>query len=618
MRLGRSMVVVLLWMTLTAAASVALAAGRVALVVGNSEYAHIGRLPNPGNDAADMAAALRRLGFEVTTALDVDRGELNDAMRAFTRRSVGADVALVFYAGHGMEMDGVNYLLPVDARLERDTDVRYETVTLDDVLAATTGASLRLVILDACRDNPLARSMRRTVARRSVSRGSFGELNEDLLGDETLVAYAASAGTTAADGEGRNSPYTAALLAYLEEPVELLTLFRRVRARVLASTDGEQRPHEYQSLLGEHYLGGALVPASALAVDPRLVETALGLDRAARRQVQQGLAATGFSPGPADGVFGPGTRAAIRRWQASRGASATGYLDAAGARALGAPVAVAASAPAGGAVPGNVLATVEAQSVFWQSIEGSENPADYEAYLEQFPAGIYARLARNRLAEMGAGIRPVASDPPLAARPQPRAPGTVFRDCATCPELVVVPAGRFRMGCVSGRDCEDDEQPVHEVELASFALGVYEVTFEDYDRFVQATGHRRPGDRGWGRGGRPVIDVSWEDAAAYVAWLSRETGESYRLPSESEWEYAARAGTTTRYSWGQDIGRNLANCRDCGSRWDGDQTAPAGSFAANGWGLHDMHGNVWEWVADCWHENYARAPRDGTAWTSGG
>ena len=97
-----------------------------------------------------------------------------------------------------------------------------------------------------------------------------------------------------------------------------------------------------------------------------------------------------------------------------------------------------------------------------------------------------------------------------------------------------------------------------------------------------------------------------------------KTGEAYRLPSESEWEYAARAGSTTRYSWGQDIGRNRANCRGCGGRWDGDETAPAGSFAANGWGVHDMHGNVWEWVEDCWHENYARAPRDGSAWTSGG
>ena len=190
MRPGKSMVVVLLWMALTAAASVSSAADRMALVVGNSEYAHIGRLPNPGNDAADMSAALRRMGFEVTTALDADRGELNDAMRAFTRRSVGAHVALVFYAGHGMEMDGVNYLVPVDARLERDTDVRYETVTLDDVLAATTGASLRLVILYACRDNPLARSMRRTVARRSVSRGSFGELNEDLLGRRDVTSSA--------------------------------------------------------------------------------------------------------------------------------------------------------------------------------------------------------------------------------------------------------------------------------------------------------------------------------------------------------------------------------------------------------------------------------------------
>ena len=132
------------------------AAGRVALVVGNSTYAHVGRLPNPGNDAEDMSAALRRLGFEVTTVRDAGRVELNDALRAFTRESAGVDVSLVFYAGHGLEMDGVNYLVPVDARLERDTDVRYETVELDDVLASTDGAELRVVILDACRNNPLA------------------------------------------------------------------------------------------------------------------------------------------------------------------------------------------------------------------------------------------------------------------------------------------------------------------------------------------------------------------------------------------------------------------------------------------------------------------------------
>ena len=275
----RSLVVAVVAFVVLAVPAVVLADGRVALVVGNSTYAHIGRLPNPDNDARDMSAALRRLGFEVTTEFDADRVELTEALRAFTRRSAGADISLVFYAGHGIEMDGVNYLVPVDARLERDVDVRFETVTVDDLLVSTSGASLRLLILDACRNNPLARSMQRTAAFRSVSGGSFADLNEDLLGDETLVAYAAAAGTTAADGRGRNSPYTAALLSHLETPLEIGLLFRRVRAAVLAATNGAQRPHEYHSLVGEHYLTrtlaagasvtvSAAVPANPEPVDP--------------------------------------------------------------------------------------------------------------------------------------------------------------------------------------------------------------------------------------------------------------------------------------------------------------------------------------------------------------
>ena len=266
MRVVRPLVVAALVLVVFAVPAVVFADGRVALVVGNSTYAHIGSLPNTQNDAADMSATLRRLGFEVTTELDADRVELTEALRRFTRRSAGADVSLVFYAGHGIEMDGVNYLVPVDARLERDVDVRCETVTLDDLLVSTAGASLRLVILDACRNNPLARSMQRTAASRSVSGGSFGDLNEDLLGDETLVAYAAATGTTAADGRGRNSPYTAALLSHLETPLEILTLFRRVRAQVLASTNGAQRPHEYQSLVREHYLTRTLAAGTAVTV----------------------------------------------------------------------------------------------------------------------------------------------------------------------------------------------------------------------------------------------------------------------------------------------------------------------------------------------------------------
>ena len=185
------------------------------------------------------------------------------------------------------------------------------------------------------------------------------------------------------------------------------------------------------------------------------------------------------------------------------------------------------------------------------------------------------------------------------------------------PEMVVIPGGRFLMGCVSDRDCADNEKPVHEVTIGAFALSKYEVTFEEYDRFTAATGRERVNDEGWGRGRRPVINISWEDAAAYTLWLSAQTGMNYRLPSEAEWEYAARAGSEEKYSWGNEIGHDRANCAGCGSLWDNEKTAPVGSFSANGWGLHDMHGNVWEWVQDCYNDNYRGAPADGSAWASG-
>ena len=165
----------------------------------------------------------------------------------------------------------------------------------------------------------------------------------------------------------------------------------------------------------------------------------------------------------------------------------------------------------------------------------------------------------------------------------------------------------------------DDEGPRHFVIIgSSFAVGVFEVTFAEWNACVSdgGCGGYRPDDEGWGRGRRPVINVSWDDAQSYVAWLSRETGEAYRLLSESEWEYAARGGTQTRYWWGDDIGRNRANCDGCGSRWDDESTAPVGSFAANAFGLHDVHGNVWEWVQDCWNDSYVGAPGDGSAWES--
>ena len=198
-------------------------------------------------------------------------------------------------------------------------------------------------------------------------------------------------------------------------------------------------------------------------------------------------------------------------------------------------------------------------------------------------------------------------------------PGESFADPLSSggqgPEMVVVPAGSFSMGCVSGLDCYDDEKPVREVTISQpFAVSKHEITFEDYDRFSAPDA---VDDGGWGRGRLPVMRVSWNDASDYAAWLSAQTGESYRLLSEAEWEYVARAGSATKYSWGNSIGSNRANCYGCGSQWDYEQTAPAGSFEPNAFGLYDVHGNVYEWVEDCWNGSYEGAPADGSAWTRG-
>jgi len=195
--------------------------------------------------------------------------------------------------------------------------------------------------------------------------------------------------------------------------------------------------------------------------------------------------------------------------------------------------------------------------------------------------------------------------------------GESFKDCpSVCPEMVTIPSGSFTMGSPAselGRRAV--EGPQHSVTIGyAFAVGKYDVTFDEWDACVAdgGCGGYKPADEGWGRGNRPVINVSWDDAQAYAQWLSKKTGKQYRLLSEAEWEYAARAGTTSVYYWGDAIGSGNADCGGCGSQWDGKQTSPVGSFQANAFGLYDMGGNVEQWTADC-YDTYAGAPSDGSA-----
>ena len=714
----------------------ALAAERVALVIGNADYVDdAADLRNPGNDADGMAAALRGLGFEVVLGKDLDRDEFYDKLDEFVKkasRGADADVTLFFYAGHGLQVDGKNWLVPVDAKLESKRDLERRAVNLYTVMDDMPGRH-NLVFLDACRNNPLAAKLARSMGLSRAAEHATRGLAQVDRGSGRFIGYATAADDVAKDGEGRHSPFTKALLSHIETPgLSVPDMFQKVIESVYDATGGRQEPWQASSLRGDPiYLASAAAPiptpggtgtagggtattppppsgdaarayeaaeragtvdAWRIVVEdfpgstyaklaqaqidklegdtPEAVEKKLGLSTETKRLVQMGLAAAGHDPGRVDGLIGSDTRGALRSWQRGRGLEATGYLTKEQGEVLAAlgreareaverrKRAQAPSKPATVATPESEgIDPFEEQQAYTNAsnLLKSGRYEDAAAVLRQFiaayPTGSYAGEAQYWLGEtyyvtrkfdlaMLEFQRMVSSYPnstripdallkigylhhelgnkaeaarvlsDLRARYQDSAtaklalkslqdihgPGFKFRDCPGCPEMVVVPGGQF------GRP---------------FAVGVYEVTFGEWDACVSGggCGGHRPDDEGWGRGNRPVINVSWHDAKAYVRWLSGKTGEQYRLPSDAEWEYVARAGTATAYWWGNDIGRNRANCdSDCGDSYR--YTAPVGSFSANPFGLHDVHGNVWEWVEACDGDDCSRRVLRGGSWNS--
>ena len=707
--------ILILASALLLALNLSAAVERHALVIGNANY-QSSPLRNPLNDARDMAAALEGLGFQVQSLLDADAPEMEQAILDFGDRLRDGGVGLFYYAGHGVQAQGRNYLIPLQANISREIQLRHKAVDAGLVLDAMSAANngLNIVVLDACRNNPYADSFRsssRGLARMDSPKGS-------------LIAYATAPGDVADDGEGRNGVFTKHLLEQMQKPgVQVEQVFKQVTQAVYAETRQRQTPFTTSSLLGEFYFK----PAASLSIEAEQLITLtlrsnvrddqvyingayvgqtklvtqlaagwhdievrkagyrtysarllLDKDQTIRARLQRGsdpapqpatTQAAIPAPQPAppaqttpstiDGlslsdwllVYGsnPITIASLDKvvaYEQQHGGSAASrsYIY------KGLKVALANVDSADdlleyqrkfGYLPG---APAQIEVRLTEILAAGASREDLIRLRAQFPASETLRLQlaseyhRAKLFDAAAGeyqswLGLTDSSHPqrkqvleaLVAAREGRLP--IIQDCSQCPQMVYIPAGSFRMGDIQGGG-DSDEKPVHRVSVKAFLMSATEVTFAEWDACVAAGGcddsglRSAGGDNGWGRRTRPVIEVSWEDAQQYVKWISAKTGEQYRLPTEAEWEYGARAGSETKYSWGNQS----PVCRDGasnGARFDDNKncddigTAPVASYSANAFGLYDMHGNVWEWTQDCWNGSYKGAPSDGTAWLSG-
>jgi formylglycine-generating enzyme required for sulfatase activity len=475
---------------------------RVALLIGNANYPDASTpLSTTIRDARTLADEFRRTEFDVDLKENVGREDMQRAIDTFTGKIRSGMVALFYFSGYGIQVARQTYLIPVNAQVWTEAEVRRDGISLDALLAEMQrkGAKVKIVIIDASRRNPFERRFRASAAGLAALDAPDG----------TLAMYSAAPGKVINEGSGPNSLFVGELIKELRVPnLTAEEVFNRARIGVSRASNNEQVPWVASSLIDEFYFGS-----------PRPVAT-----------------------GPA-----------------------------------------AAQTPSPAPTPPRTPAPPPA-------------PAPSAA-----PTPAPAPSATATLS---------TTSPPTATSAKA---GDVFRDCQGCVEMLVVPAGSFDMGSAT-----EYENPAHRVTIAKpFAIGRHEVTFDQWDMCVADGGCKhRPEDREWGRGDRPVINVSWLDAKAFVAWLSQKTGQTYRLPSEAEWEYAARGGTNTPYWWGRDVGSRQANCRECNTG-SSQQTSAVGSYKANPYGLHDTAGNVAEWVEDCWNDNYRGAPQNGSPWLMG-
>jgi formylglycine-generating enzyme required for sulfatase activity len=557
-----SSLLLLLGLALAPWCQAAATAGRYALLMGNGSYPKVetgvnkfGALRNPPRDVADMRRLLTDQGFQIKEELldAPNKEQMEKKVGNFVDGLPKGSVALVYYSGHGVEEDGTNYLLPIRG-FRNKVEVKDFALKANWVMheLAASPAAGSLLILDSCRDHvPL-----------DETKGAQNEGFATMHMTGVLVAYATQAGKTAwGQPDQPNSLYTqhliAAWRAKSREPLEMI--FKETATRVAAATSNHpepQIPWYDPGLLGEPFC-----PDPLGCVSNQEEHHPPGLPNIGSLSVR---------------IQPPGAKLRINEQE---------------------------------------VGTVGIEGLVWESLR----PGAYTvvATLEG-----YQELQQKIEIKGGLEMKVVLALSPLpstkvAASPDPR---QLYE-----PEMVSIEGGCFLMGSPEsepGRDA--NEGPQHTVCLPPFLLGKYEITFEQWDACVAGGGcTHAPSDEEWGRGKRPVINVSWQDAIEFLEWLNRTTAGSYRLPSEAEWEYAARGGTTTPFYTGDCITTAQANYdgdwreyNSCGAQTGVDlkKTLPVGIFPANPRKLHDMAGNVWEWVADCWHDNYKGSPVNNLAW----
>jgi formylglycine-generating enzyme required for sulfatase activity/uncharacterized caspase-like protein len=560
---------------------------RVALVIGNGAYKD-SPLLNPVNDARAIAEALRGFGFEVIYGENLSQNEMKRNIRAFGEKIRNGGVGLFYYAGHGIQIKGSNYLIPVGATITSEDEVEYESVDIGLALAQmeTARNRLNIVILDACRNNPFARSF------RSAQKG----LASIDAPSGTLIAYATAPGSVASDGTGRNGLYTQELLKYMKQPdLGIEQVFKQVRASVRSSTEGKQVPWESSSMEGDFYFSYSATAKQTPPppLDPATIELSFWESIKSSSDVED------FKEYMAKYPKGPFAGLARNRIRS---------LEAAAKAAL--PNTSSVSNPTN-AKPDSGAA-------------GSPLP------LRGFEFDIALVDSRGS----------------ITSRRKGQAQYFTQHINGASLEMVEIPGGAFLMGTSDGeaqqvvseyKRYEDYDaaanqwvnwqRPQHIVTVAKFYMGKYEVTQAQWravSRLLKVSRDLISDPSKFKGDNLPVEHVSWEDAVEFCERLSRATGNQYRLPTEAEWEYACRAGMAAPFAFGETITPELVNYKGdfpyaAASRGvNRQQTTPVGSLGiANAFGLFDMHGNVREWCLDAWHENYNGAPNDGSLWEGG-